>query len=250
MAATPLRSQLIREIQVLLGGNLVDVELSPDDYETAIGIAFSKFRQLSTNSVEESYVFMSAEANTTVYKLPDEIVSVEAIYRRSIGGGVGGGGTSFDPLEQAYLNIYFLEAGRQGGLAMYDFFAGYQETVGKLFGHYVSFNFDRVTHMLNIFSRPVGQEQLVLKTQNYRPDETLLKDHYIYPWMRDYSMAVCMLILGSAYRKIGNIPGPAGGTTLPGDAMIAEAREKMEQLEQSIKLYRSGEQQGLWMVIG
>ena len=40
----------------LLGGGMVDVELDPVHYETALGKALSKFRQRSENSVEEAFV--------------------------------------------------------------------------------------------------------------------------------------------------------------------------------------------------
>ncbi len=41
-----------------LGGGMVDVELDPAHYETAIKDALDRFRQRSDNSVEESYVFL------------------------------------------------------------------------------------------------------------------------------------------------------------------------------------------------
>lgn len=42
----------------MLGGGMVDVELDPAHYETALTKALTRFRQRSDNSVEESYMFM------------------------------------------------------------------------------------------------------------------------------------------------------------------------------------------------
>ena len=44
-------------VHTMLGGGMIDVELDPVHYETALNKALSKFRQRSDNSVEESYVF-------------------------------------------------------------------------------------------------------------------------------------------------------------------------------------------------
>ena len=45
-------------VNASLGGGMIDVELDPIHYETALGKALSKFRQRSDNSVEESYLFI------------------------------------------------------------------------------------------------------------------------------------------------------------------------------------------------
>ena len=49
---------------------MVDVELDPVHYETALNKALSKFRQRSDNSVEESYLFMPTIEDQNTYVLP------------------------------------------------------------------------------------------------------------------------------------------------------------------------------------
>ena len=59
MATLATKKQEIYDyVYALLGGGMVDVELDPVHYETALNKALSKFRQRSDNSVEESYMFM------------------------------------------------------------------------------------------------------------------------------------------------------------------------------------------------
>jgi len=50
----------------MLGGGMVDVELDPAHYETAITKALTRFRQRSDNSVEESYFFMPTVIDKTL----------------------------------------------------------------------------------------------------------------------------------------------------------------------------------------
>ena len=67
----------------MLGGGMIDVELDPAHYETALTKALTKFRQRSDNSVEESYFFMPTVIDQNEYTLPNEIVEVRRIFRRS-----------------------------------------------------------------------------------------------------------------------------------------------------------------------
>ena len=62
--------------------------------------------------------------------LPDEVIDVKRLYRRGIGTN-SGGGTNFDPFDVAFNNMYMLQAGQIGGLAVFDAFAQYKETIGR-----------------------------------------------------------------------------------------------------------------------
>ena len=109
----------------MLGGGMVDVELDPDHYETALTKALTRFRQRSDNSVEESYFFMPTVIDQNEYTLPSEIMEVRRLFRRSIGSRTGGGdgGTLFEPFNLAYTNTYLLSSSNMGGLATYDMFS-------------------------------------------------------------------------------------------------------------------------------
>jgi len=72
-------------VYALLGGGMVDVELDPVHYETALTKALTRYRQRSDNSVEESYLFMETVIDQNEYTLPNEVVEVRKIFRRSIG---------------------------------------------------------------------------------------------------------------------------------------------------------------------
>ena len=49
------RQEVFDYVHTMLGGGMIDVELDPIHYNTALDKALSRFRQRSDNSVEESY---------------------------------------------------------------------------------------------------------------------------------------------------------------------------------------------------
>ena len=83
MATT--KQEVYDYVNTLLGGGMVDVELDPIHYETALKKALSRFRQRSDNSVEESYLFLKTVPDQNEYILGNEVIEVRQIFRRSIG---------------------------------------------------------------------------------------------------------------------------------------------------------------------
>ena len=120
------RDEIIREIQLRLADGMVDVELDREHYDIAINKAIQKYRQLSSGSVEEAVIFIQTQDGITKYTLPEEVIDVKRLYRRGIGTN-SGGGTNFDPFDVAFNNMYMLQAGQIGGLAVFDAFAQYKD---------------------------------------------------------------------------------------------------------------------------
>jgi len=237
------QQEIFDYVKTNLGDGMVDVELDPKHYQTALERAINRYRQRSSNAVEESYAFLELKENQNKYILPDEIINVRQVGRRTVGSRTEGGqgGTLFEPFNLAYTNTYLLRAGATGGLATYYAFASYQELVGKMFGSFIQHHYDVATKTLTITQRPrADSETVVLHTDNYRPDITLFKDIYSKPWLRDYTLAVCKVMLGEARGKFNTIAGPQGGTTLNGDALKNEGNAEMERLDQEINNYQEG----------
>jgi hypothetical protein len=230
------KQEVFDYVSAFLGGGMVDVELDPIHYETALKKALSKFRQRSSNSVEESYIFLQLVEDQNEYILPSEVIEVRQIYRRSVGSrsGGGGGGSTFEPFNLAYTNTYLLSSSKLGGLVTYELFAGYQELVARMFGGYIQFKWDQPSHKLTIFQRPRGQEEVMLYAYNYRPDIILLTDYLASQWIKDYTLANCKYMLGEARSKFATIAGPQGGSSLNGDALKAEAQLEIEKLEKDV----------------
>jgi hypothetical protein len=218
--------------RTMLGDGMIDVELDPKHYETALDRALAVFRQRSDNAVEESYAFLTLEQDKNEYILPKEIQQVRQIFRRSVGSRTGGGtgGTVFEPFNLAYTNTYLLSSTNMGGLLTYELFAQYQELVGKMFGSYINYTWNPQAHKLFIQQRPRGNEEVLLWVYNTKPDFSIIDDVYSGQWIKDYTLANCKIMLGQAREKFASIAGPTGGTALNGSAIKSEGQAEIEKL--------------------
>ena len=236
MSATQtFRHTLKKEIQLLLGDQMVEVELDEEHMDLGIKIAIERVRQRTTGGVEESHVFLTMQPDQNKYTLPEEVQEVEKLYRRGVGAN-STGGTNFDPFEAAFSNIYLLQAGRTGGLATWDFFAQYQETIGRVFGSEINFIWRPSTHELELIRRPTTEEDVMAKVWMIKPEELILSDAYTGPWIRDYALSKCKQMLGEARGKFpGGLPGPGGSVLLNGEQMKADATAELERLEMELQ---------------
>ena len=246
----PLKKQLIDYVQLQLGDQIIDIELDPAHYEAAYQRTLGIYRQRAQNAYEESYSFMQLLDNVNEYFLPQEVIQVRQIFRRTIGI-TGSGGYSFDPFGAATLNVYLLNFNQaQGGLATYDFYQQYVELAARMFGGYINYTWNPVTKRLQIIRDPRGNgETVLLWTYNLRPEIVLLSDFQISQWFRDYMVGAAKYIIGEAREKFQNIAGPQGGSSLNGAAMKSEGQAMMDKGIEDLKLYVDGSQP-LTFVIG
>lgn len=226
------RQSIYDYCKTMLGDGMIDIELDPKHYETALDRSLGVFRQRSDNAVEESHAFLTLKEGQNEYILPKEIQQVRQIYRRSVGSrtGNGTGGTVFEPFNLAYTNTYLLSSTNMGGLATYELFAQYQELVGKMFGSFVNFSWQPQSRKLTIFQRPRGDEEVMLWCYNTKPDFTIIEDTYASQWIKDYTLANCKIMLGQAREKFASIAGPQGGTALNGSVMKSEGQADIDRL--------------------
>lgn len=246
-----IRQPVVDYIKAMLGDGMIDIDLDPIHYNTAIDKAFAKYRQRSSNSVEESYAFLTLEQDVNEYTLSNDVIEVREVFRRSIGSRTGGGdtGSLFEPFNLAYSNTYLLSSANMGGLATYYAFASYQKQVGKMFGSFINFTWNPSTKKLTVMQRPRGEETVMLWCYNYKPDFVLLNDPYAGIWIKDYSLAISKIMLGEARELFTQIASPQGGTQLNGTALKQEGQAAAERLEEDLKNYGTGEKP-MWFVFG
>lgn len=244
------KQQVYDYCKAMLGDGMIDVELDPMHYETALQRALAVFRQRSDNAVEESMAFLTLTESQNEYILPAEIQQVRQIYRRSVGSrtGNGTGGTVFEPFNMAYTNTYLLSSTNMGGLLTYELFAGYQELVGKMFGSFINFTWQPQSRKLTIQQRPRGEEQVMLWVYNTKPDSAIITDTYAGQWIKDYSLANCKMMLGQAREKFAQIAGPQGGSSLNGAAMKSEAQSDLDRLTVELTTLVSGGIGYSWLI--
>ena len=246
----PLKKQLIEYVQLQLADQIIDIELDPGHYEAAYQKTLGTYRQRAQNAYEESYSFMQLLDNVNEYFLPQEVIQVRQIFRRTIGI-TGSGGYSFDPFGAATLNVYLLNFNQaQGGLATYDFYQQYVELAARMFGGYINYTWNPVTKRLQLIRDPRGNgETVLLWTYNLRPEIVLLSDFQISQWFRDYMVGAAKYIIGEAREKFQTIAGPQGGGSLNGAQMKSEGQAMMDKGIEDLKLYVDGSQP-LTFVIG
>ena len=244
-----LKQQLIDYVRLQLGDELIDIELDPSHYESAYQRTIGVYRQRANNAYEESYSFFQLINDVNIYTLPQEIVQVRQLFRRTFGLATGPFSSQFDPFSQAQMQVYLLNFNQSGGLATYDFYTQYVELSARMFGGYINYTFNPVTKKLQIMRDPRGTgEEVLLWTYNLRPEINLLSDYQISQWIRDYMLAACKMIIGEAREKFGQYAGPQGGSQLNGAALKGEAKEMMDRLIEDLKNYVDGSQPLYWVI--
>jgi len=244
-----LKDDLTKEIELRLGGQMVDVELDPEHYDLAIKKSFEKYRQRSENAVEEAFVLLELTKEQSEYTLDNDVVDVFDVYRRTSGTLNSASGGDIEPFETAYLNNYLLYSGRAGGMATYDALSQHREMLGKMFGENYTFTWNTVTKKLLLHRKVKTNDTVYIHAYKHRNDEELLQDPYSGPWIKDYALAHGKLILAEARGKYNTIAGPQGGTSLNADALRMDAQANIDKLEDDLKYYAEG-QAGLGVIIG
>lgn len=246
---TTLKQNLIDYVRLQLGDEIIDIELDPAHYEAAYQKTLGTYRQRGNNAYEESYSFMYLIRDENIYQLPQEVMSVRQVFRRSFGDATGPFASNFDPFAQASLNVYLMNFNVAGGLATYDFYSQYVELAARMFGGFLNYTYNPVTKKLQLIRDPRGSNEAVLLwTYNLKPEINLLSDMQISQWIRDYMVANCKMIIGEAREKFQTIAGPQGGGALNGSAMKTEAQTQMDALIEQLKLYVDNSQPLTWVI--
>jgi len=233
-----LKQNLFDYVRLQLGDQIIDIELDAEHYEAAYQRTLGVYRQRAQNAYEESYSFLELVTNVNIYDLPQEVITVRQIFRRTFGDSTGPFASNFDPFSQASLNVYLMNFNVAGGLATYDFYSQYVEQAGRMFGAYMNYTWNPVTKKLQLIRDPKGTgENVLLWTYNLKPEFNLLSDHQIRQWFRDYMVANCKMIIGEAREKFATIAGPQGGGSLNGAAMKSEAQTAMDRCIEDLKNY-------------
>jgi len=244
-----LKQDLIEYVRLQLADEIVDLELDASHYESAYRNTIGTYRQRAQNAYEESYTFMELVANVNIYDLPEEVITVRQIFRRTFGDSTGPYASNFDPFSQASLNVYLMNFNVAGGLSTFDFYSQYVKLAGRMFGAYMNFTWNQVTKKLQLIRDPKGTgEEVLLWTYNLKPEVNLLSDFQIRQWIRNYMYANCKVIIGEAREKFVSITGPTGGTSLNGTAMKAEGLALMEKGIEDLKNYVDGSQPLTWVI--
>ena len=240
---------LMKQIEISLGAQMVDIELDVEHLNLAIYNGIQKLRQQSDGANLEKDIFLHITRDIQEYTLPEEVQEVRRLYRRGVGAYTNGG-VNFDPVDAAFYNIYLLQPNRSGGLATWDFYNQFLETTERVFASQYNFTWDVNSHKLTIIRRPTADEEVVVRVYVRKSEDDLIIDPYTGPWLLSYATAKAKYMLGEARDKFpGGFPGPNGNVTLNGATLKTEAAAEIDKLEkQLLDLVTSGD--GYAFVIG
>jgi hypothetical protein len=244
-----LKQNLIDYCKLMLGDQIIDLELDPAHYEAAYQRTIGVYRQRANYAYEEAYIFMELIRDMNIYTLPQEVVSVRQIFRRTFGDSSGPFASNFDPFSQASMNVYLMNFNVSGGLATYDFYTQYVELAARMFGGYMNYTWNPVTKKIQLVRDPKGSgENVLIWVYQLKPEVNLLQDYQIQQWIKDYMTAVCKMIIGEAREKFATIAGPQGGGSLNGAAMKGEAQAQMDAKILELTNYVDGSQPITWVI--
>jgi hypothetical protein len=244
-----LKQNLIEYVRLQLGDQIVDIELDAEHFEAAYQKTIGTYRQRAQAAYEESYNYLELVKDVSIYTLPQEVIQVRQVFRRTFGDSTGPFASNFDPFTQASMNVYLMNFNVAGGLATYDFYTQYVELAARMFGGYMNYTWNPVTKKIQLIRDPKGSgENVLLWTYNLKPEINLLSDFQISQWIRDYMVANCKYIIGEAREKFGTIAGPQGGGTLNGSAMKSEGQMAMDKCLEDLKNYVDSSQPLTWVI--
>lgn len=235
------RVEMIEEIKLRLGAGMVDVELDPEHYDTAVNISLRFYRQRSTNAQIAAFVFMEVEREVATYTLPKEIQEVREVLRNSM---TGMAGAYFDPFGASFTNnIFMLQnpggqgagGGGTGFLATYDMGVSLQKLTGRMFGRDIQFTWDGATKRITFHRKFASNEEIGLHVYMSRDEEALFDDHYARPWLEEMATAQCKMMLGQGRGKFSTYAGPQGGITMNGAELKQEATTEITALLEELK---------------
>jgi hypothetical protein len=237
-----IKDEITKDIELRLGGGMVDVELDSAHYDLAINQSLRKYRQRSSRAVAEKFIPIDIKAEQQEYQLPLNVQLVREVMLRQTGTmGVSQTGVDFEPFNAMYLNNMMLQNSNSfSGLLNYELYADRRELMARMFGGYVTFTFSQNDKKIMLHRKFRAEDTVFAWVWVERDDEDLLIDPYSGPWLKDYAFAKAKFMLGEARAKFATIAGPQGGTSLNGDALKSEAAADIEKLEDDLKNYVDG----------
>lgn len=234
--STDERESVIFTIKAQLGYPQQCVELTDTMFNISLDRAIREFRRRADNAYKRRYIAMKLIPLQTIYYLndpqvaTDKIVEVIKIDRLHFGGlrSLDGTGLFAQQILNALTTRGFFD------LTSFHLLGEYNETQNKIFAADIGFDWDESTRELRIFKRLASEEFVMLECSIERKEQELLLDRYAENWIKDWFKAECLKTLGLIRSKFGSLPGPNGGITLNGDALISMAEEMFIELRRQI----------------
>lgn len=233
---------LYSHVNTMLGGTSIETHLEQDDFDAALDEALHQYRAHSVNSVKFGWYSLYLEPGKQLYRLPHFVDEVRRLARLR-GGVLGTAG--YEPFSAAYVQQVLTPltgsgGGTGGDIATYEALADYQELLGRMFGEFITYSFERNRKDLLIDRLPRSPEVIGVEVSVTRPIEDLINDATSYRWLRSYTEACCRTILGEKLSRFAALPGPQGATSLNGDKLSTQGSDMKKDLMEQLLNWEDG----------
>lgn len=232
-------------IEARLGGNLVEVELTTEDYRTAFEVAKSTFIQRGNNNLEKKFYALSVTAGTRSYTLPtaENIDTVIRIIKPRSGLGTD------DPFSLSVIQEMFSVQSTlttDTSLLTYELSKQLLDNINIYFVNDTPFIYKPRNSSLELLDPPKVDQTWFLECFCNLTDA----EYRDVLWVQNYALAEAKIILGRAYSKFSSLTTPAGEVSLNGEALISEGKDEKTTLLENIDQYVDGGPTGGVIFIG
>ena len=215
-----------------LGFPVVRVELTPFQIKSCIDEATT---QLSYHAPlwTRQFATFEASAGINLYELPQHVIDNldYVVYKKTLLSIQSQAGT----LEFDFFIKYFQDNFLFNNFAIGDFYLlqSHLEQIRKVLGQEGSWEVINNKY-LQVYPTPVVTPQQVLVEYRAIDSNTI---HPAYRnWIQKYTLALAKGILGEVRGKYASIPGPGGGASLNGAALIQQSEKDRMALEEQLRL--------------
>lgn len=215
------------EVLLSLGGGMIDVELGDEEIALAFNKAKRTFIQKGHNTYRRDFFRLNVNTCQNSYKLSTDVNTVVKIIKP--------GDTYFSINDEfslaAYNDLFGWKADSQmGDYLSYDLTLQLLETWRRYLAYEVQWHYNPLTGDLSFLKPPERNEIWLIEL--YR---NLTDDQYRdILWIQSWAIAEAKIMLGMAYRKFPQLPGPDGSISLDGNSLIQDGEREKEQLIEDI----------------
>lgn len=230
-----IRDDFYNEVNMRLGGSLVDIELDVCDFEGAFKIAKRTFIQKGHNNYRRVFYPLQIEKGVRTYEVPDNVYAAVKVVKANHSWFVD------DPYAMAVFNDMFSRnaqgvAGYRADFLSYEMTLQILERWQRYSAYDAQFDFDEFRKTITLHQVPNLNTVWLLDCYVNLEDEEYMQ----IDWIVRMTTAIAKQILGNAYRKIGQVPGPDGPVQLPGSELISEGKEEENALIEEIQELTDG----------
>lgn len=234
-----LREQMADYVLLNLGAPTIEIELDSQQLSLCVDEALRMFEEYAPASHYQYFYFLT-ESGKSVYTMPPDVGLIRQVYWKT-------GGAPCDNMQLWVGGAAALPHIDTYGITDYGQFTGYMSP-GPIYGRMGEWvqlqqyheTFRRLSsnnggwewapeNKIILYPNPQGSEWVIV---HYL--QRMKEWSEVITWMQDYALAQAKEILGRIRSKYATLPGPAGGVSLDGPSLIAEAREDKEKLRQEL----------------